>query len=291
METLYVWLFIFAGATMVVLGIFLLDSERELRKQRREIDVLRRNQRPSEPQGFETHPSAELMMRNKELTEKISSLSSELEESKRMLEELQGERHLRVSHSELKQQLQASQETIKELEAEQLRLAGVNPENQHLRDGIAKLHNQLQASEVQLGESPWQNREAERYEQLQNEIVELKQQAEEGQATARELEAVQEQLGAVESREMILKVQQHILEVQIENLQRALLMEKQAVQELDATRERLAGMERVCQELREENRRLEDDISRLQVQPAAANGCGGSEFSEHGLVKRAATLS
>src|SRR5215831_12570859 len=175
METLYVWLFIFAGATMVVLGIFLLASERELRKQRREIDVLRRNQRPSEPQGFETHPSAELMMRNKELTEKISSLSSELEDSKRVMEDLQNERHQRVSYSELKQQLQASQETIKKLEAEQLRLAGVNLENQHLRDEIAKLHNQLQASEVPLvGESAWKNREAERYAQLQNEIVELK---------------------------------------------------------------------------------------------------------------------
>ena len=82
---------------------------------------------------------------------------------------------------------------------------------------------------------------------------------------------------------MILKEQQHRLEVQIENLQRALFMEKQAVQELDATRERLAGMERVCQELREENRRLEDDISRLQVRPAADNGYGGSAFAERWL--------
>src|SRR5262245_6273554 len=284
METLYVWLFIFAGATMIVLGMVLLASERELRTQRREIDVLRRNQRPSEPQCLETHQSAELMMRNKELIEKISSLSSELEESKRMLEELQGERHLRVSHSELKQQLQASQEIIKEREVEQLRVAGVNFENQQLRDEITNLQNQLQASEIQLGESVWQNREAaERYAHLQNEIVELKQQAAKGQPTARELEAVQEQLGAVESRETILKVQQHMLEVQIENLQRALFMEKQAVQELDATKERLAGMERVCQELREENRRLEDDNSRWRVRPAAANGGGGSEFSERWL--------
>src|SRR5215813_7658456 len=228
METLYVWLFIFAGATMLVLGIFLLASERELRKQGREIDMLRRNQRPSEPQGFETHPSAELMMRNKELTEKISSLSSELEEGKRMIEELQSERHLRVSHSELKQQLQASQETIKELEVEQLRVAGVNFENQQLRDEITNLQNQLQASEIQLGESVWQNREAaERYAQLQNEIVELKQRAAKGQPTACELEAIPEQLDALESREMILKEHQHKLEAQIENLQRALFMEKQ----------------------------------------------------------------
>jgi hypothetical protein len=38
-------------------------------------------------------------------------------------------------------------------------------------------------------------------------------------------------------------------------------MAKKAVRELDATCERLAGMERVCQELPEENRQLEDDIS------------------------------
>src|SRR5262249_7278571 len=163
---------------------------------------LRRNQRPPEPQGFETHPSSELMTRNKELIEKISSLSSELEESKRMMEDLQSERHQRVSYFELKQQLQASQGTIKELEAEQLHLAGVNLENQHLRDEITHLQNQLQASEIQLGESALENREAEHNAQLQNEIVELKRQAEEGQATVRELEAVQEQLGAVESREM-----------------------------------------------------------------------------------------
>jgi chromosome segregation ATPase len=269
---------------MIALGIFLLASERELRKQRREIDELRRNHRPSEPQGFETNASAELMTRNKELIEKISSLSSELEESKRVVEDLQSERHQWVSDSELKQQLQASQGTIKELEAEQQRLAGVNFENQQLRDEIASLQNQLQASDIHLSESGWQNREAaERYALLQNEIVELKQQAAKGQATARELEAVQQQLAAVESREMNLKEHQYKLEAQIENLQRALFMEKKAVQELDATSERLAGMERVCQELREENRRLEDDISRWQVRPAAANGGGGSEFSERWL--------
>ena len=42
METLYVWLLTFAGATMV--GC-LLSSERELGKQRREINWLRRNHR------------------------------------------------------------------------------------------------------------------------------------------------------------------------------------------------------------------------------------------------------
>ena len=55
METLYVWLFIFAGATLVVLGILLLVSERELKKQRRELDELRRSRRISEAQGSENN--------------------------------------------------------------------------------------------------------------------------------------------------------------------------------------------------------------------------------------------
>ena len=449
METLLAWLLMFAAAAMIVLGILLLAAERELRKQRRELEKLRRNHRiraiigqlcpTSEAQGSETQPSAELTTRNKELIEKISSLSSELEESKRMVEELQCEQRQLVSAGELEQQLQASQETIKaleaeqqrlgginfenqqlreeienlrnqlqtsesllnttasqykevadrdlqlesdlaesrqqmdkltmknnelleminslssqlaasertveelrilqdhmpgiqsenqqlqtenqalreeiasvktqlgttasrcneavtqareitehnsrlqtevselsnqlqasqetirELEAKQQRLCGVNLENQQLREEIATLQNQLQTSETRLSESAWQNQEsAECYARLQNEVVELKRQAEEGQARVRELEATQEQLGMVESREMILSEEQDKLKAQIADLQRELDTGKEKVQELDATCERLAEMERVCQELREKNRRLEEEISRWQ---------------------------
>ena len=452
METLLAWLLMFAAAAMIVLGILLLAAERELRKQRGELEKLRRNHRiraiigqlcpTSEAQGSETQPSAELTTRNKELIEKISSLSSELEESKRMVEELQCEQRQLVSAGELEQQLQASQETIKaleaeqqrlgginfenqqlreeiknlrnqlqtsesllnttasqykevadrdlqlesdlaesrqqmdkltmknnelleminslssqlaaseqiveelrtlqdhmpgiqsenqqlhtenqalreeiasvktqlgttasrcneavtqareitehnsrlqtevselsnqlqasqetirELEAKQQRLCGVNLENQQLREEIATLQNQLQTSETRLSESAWQNQEsAECYARLQNEVVELKRQAEEGQARVRELEATQEQLGMVESREMILSEEQDKLKAQIADLQRELDTGKEKVQELDATCERLAEMERVCQELREKNRRLEEEISPWQERP------------------------
>ena len=452
METLLAWLLMFAAAAMIVLGILLLAAERELRKQRGELEKLRRNHRiraiigqlcpTSEAQGSETQPSAELTTRNKELIEKISSLSSELEESKRMVEELQCEQRQLVSAGELEQQLQASQETIKALEAEQQRLGGVNLENQQLREEIknlrnqlqtsesllnttasqykevadrdlqlesdlaesrqqmdkltmknnelleminslssqlaaseqtveelrtlqdhmpgiqsenqqlhtenqalreeiasvktqlgttasrcneavtqareitehnsrlqtevselsnqlqasqetireleakqqrlcgvnlenqqlreemATLQNQLQTSETRLSESAWQNQEsAECYARLQNEVVELKRQAEEGQARVRELEATQEQLGMVESREMILSEEQDKLKAQIADLQRELDTGKEKVQELDATCERLAEMERVCQELREKNRRLEEEISPWQERP------------------------
>src|SRR5262245_44634151 len=418
METLYVWLFFFAGATMIVEGIYLFASERELRKQRREIDMLRRNHRPSEP---------ELMARNKELVETISSLSAQLEESKRTVEELQCEQRqlmtageqaleaeqqrlgglnlenqqlreeigslqnqlqmneslinttasqykevadrnsqlaselaesrqqmdkltmkndelleminslssqlaarertveelqtlrdrlpglqsenqqlqtanqelheeianvkaqlgmtesrfseavtqvreitgrnskLQTEVSELTNQLQASQKSIETLEAEQQRLGGVNLENQQLREEIESLRSQLQASEVRFSESVRQNQEtAEHYARLQNEIAELKQQAEEGQTRARKLEGVQEQLGAVKSREITLREQQHKLEAQIAALQRELDTGKEKVQTLDATHKRLAEMEHICQQLGEENRRLKEEISQWQ---------------------------
>ena len=287
METLYFWLFIFAGATMIAAGTFLLTAERELGLQRRELERLRRNLRTFEAQGSERNPSAELVTKNKELVEKISFLSSQLEESRRMVEDLQSEQHQPVSDSELKQQLQVSQEAVHELEAEQKRLAGVNVENQQLCEEIATLRNQLQTSEIRLSEFAWQNQEAaERCLRLQSEIAKLKQQAEGGPVTAGELEAEQEQLGEVESREMIFREQQHKLEERIEDLQHKLSMERKAVQELDATRERLAGMERVCRELREENRRLEDEISCRQQMTMA-----GLQSLNDGVVKRAAIRS
>jgi chromosome segregation ATPase len=374
METLYVWLFGFAGATIMVLGMFLLSSERELKKQRREFDQLPKNKDLVEKisslssqldeskrtveqlKGEQQHLLDELqtseslvstttsqykeaadrnlqieselaesrqqmdkvMMRNNELMEMANSLSSKLAARERTVEELQGmqdrlpaiesdNRQLRSANqelqeemanvrkqlgttesrfgealtqgreiaehnsklqtevSELNHQVRASQEIIRELEAEHQRLGGVNFENQQLREEIATFRNQLRTSETQLSESAWKNQEvAGLCSRLQNEVAELKQQAEKGQAKARELEAMQEHLGKVESREMILIDQQHNLEAQIADLQRERLTGKEKVQELDATHKRLAEMEHVCQQLREENRRLEEEISRSQ---------------------------
>jgi uncharacterized membrane protein YccC len=161
METLLAWLLTFSPAAMIVLGILLLAAERELRKQRRELVKIRRNHRTSEAQGSEPYPSVELelMTKNKYLIEKISSLSSELEESKKTVEELQCEQRQLVSAGEIEQQLQASQEAIKAVEAEQQRLGGVNLENQQLRVEIENLRNQLQTSESLINTTASQYRE------------------------------------------------------------------------------------------------------------------------------------
>src|SRR4029453_5311309 len=86
METLYVWLFIFAGATMIVVGICLLASERELRKQRRELEEIRRNRRTSEGQSSEKHPSGELMTLNKDLAESRQQVDKLMMKNNELLE-------------------------------------------------------------------------------------------------------------------------------------------------------------------------------------------------------------
>lgn len=45
METLLAWLLMFAAAAIIVLGILLLAAQRELGKQRPELEKLRRNYR------------------------------------------------------------------------------------------------------------------------------------------------------------------------------------------------------------------------------------------------------
>jgi len=221
----------------------------------------------------------QLQTANQELREEIANIRTQLETAEsRLSEAVTQAREITESNSklqtevgELTNQLQASQKTIEELDAEQQRLGDVNLENQQLREEIATLRNQLQTSEARFSESARQNQEAaECYARLQNEIAELKQQAEEGQARTRELEAVQEQLSNVESREMTLREQQPKLEAQIAALQRELDTGKEKVRDLDVTHKRLAEMEHICQELREENRRLEEEMSRWRERLAGS---------------------
>src|SRR5215467_7713298 len=231
METLYVWLFIFAGATMVVLGVLLLAAERELRKQRREIDMLRRNHRTPEAQGSETHPSSELMTRNKELIETISSLSAQLEESKKTVEELQCEQRQLVSAGE------------KELEAEQQRLGGVNLENQQLREEIESLRNQFQTSESLINTTTNQYKEiADRNLQLESDLAESRQQMDK------------------------LTMKNNELLETINSLSSQLAVRERTVEELQILRDRLPGLQSENQHLQTENQALREGLANVKTQ-------------------------
>jgi chromosome segregation ATPase len=110
MDTIFIW--IIAGAAIGLLGIFLVASERELKSKRLELAELK-NKLTDVPaaENFnastdvypqENAASAELVAKNEELLQKVSSLSKNLEASESKLEQLETLRaHLNSKESEI----------------------------------------------------------------------------------------------------------------------------------------------------------------------------------------------
>jgi len=251
MENIFVWIFIFAGATIGLLGIFLIASERELKKKRREVEALAANlggdavdnaaDQPSDTPRAETQASGGLMARNSELLGEVSALSKKLD---------------------------AGQKTIEELQIGQRRLGGYQSENhqlrttnQQLQTEIANLKNQPQPSEHHLAGSASKDEEvSDRHSQLKPGLAALQQKLEEKEAQLREWEDSKERLANVESREAALRDQQQKLEIRTEELKRELSAGQEKIRELDATRARLEETETLHQQVCGENRRLQEEI-------------------------------
>ena len=162
METMYIWLLIFAGASLLLLGIFLFASDRNFRKHRRLVDASRPKHQFSESQRSEIRSPARLMPTNEELLEKIPSLlSRQHEEGQRMVEELQ---------------------------TGQRQLAGTGCDNHELQGKIVNLLKQLHANERRLSESAREiQRIGHQNSKLQTEVTNLKQQLKASQAKQQEL--------------------------------------------------------------------------------------------------------
>jgi hypothetical protein len=106
------------------------------------------------------------------------------------------------------------------------------------------------------------------------------------------LDALQQELAGAQSREMILTRRQGEQETQIAALQGELCSAEGKIQELDAARSRLAEMERAHQALRDENRRLNEELSRsaemqrLNLELRDENRRLGEELSRSAEMQR-----
>ncbi|HZA54122.1 MAG TPA: hypothetical protein VE616_07720 [Candidatus Udaeobacter sp.] len=227
MENLYVWLLIFAGTMIGLLGTLLLASERELRGKRGECEALRRNRtetimaRSTASKDSETQSSAELMMRNSELTAKISSLSSRLEESQRTVDKLQTE-----------------QQVLSDTQAANLKMCA---ENHHLQQEVANLRDRLQTNGRLLNATASQE-VADRHSRLQSELTELRQ-----------------QMNAVLTKNKALLENNDLLSNQLAANQRA-------GEDLQATRDRLSGIKSENQQLHAANQELRQQLADIQRQ-------------------------
>ena len=181
METLYIWLLIFAGAGLLLLGIFLFASDRNFRKHRRLVDASRPKHQFSESQRSEIRSPARLMPTNEELLEKIPSLlSRQHEEGQRMVEELQ---------------------------TGQRQLAGTGCDNHELQGKIVNLLKQLHANERRLSESAREiQRIGHQNSKLQMEVTNLKQQLKASQAKQQELLNQLQATKSIRNEELLAKI-------------------------------------------------------------------------------------
>jgi Bacterial SH3 domain len=181
METLYMWLLIFGGSGLLLLGIFLFASDRKFGKHHRLVDASRRKRQFSESQHSEIRSPARLMPTNEELVEKIPSLlSRQHEEGQRMVEELQ---------------------------TEQPQLAGTRCDNHEVQEKIVNLLKQLHANERRLSDSAREiQRIGHQNSKLQTEVTNLKQQLKASQAKQQQLLNQLQATKSIRNEELLAKI-------------------------------------------------------------------------------------
>ena len=255
MEDISLWILIFAGGAIGLLGVFLAASERELKKTRREAEGLAVQlenspkiitlDNPAESQPFDSVAVVGTSAKDQEFHDKIAYLTSELETSRRSTEELRSQRE----HSK------SSQVEILELRAT----------NQQLEGEIAHLKGELQSAEshVITALDDGQNAANDRI-QLQAVIADLQNQLEMHRVQVGELELARQQIAEFESRETIHKNEKKNAQAQIAVLRQEFLAAKEQVQELHATHDRMAELERLHQNAKHEILHLEEERSHWQ---------------------------
>lgn len=162
MDSTFVWILVFAGAAVALLGLFLLASERELKAKRREIEKLVTQLEnagagiaPVQPPFTPGDPAAELSdlrAQNRELQNELTALASKFESSRRKVYEIEASQQQRGDDPAETQRIRGLNEQLNRDLAE-LRTRLVQ-ERQSLEERIGGLERQLAADREKLSEFP-----------------------------------------------------------------------------------------------------------------------------------------
>ncbi|HEY7219655.1 MAG TPA: hypothetical protein VH985_14815 [Candidatus Binatia bacterium] len=196
MESLYPSLIILSGFALNLFGVFLLASGRRLRNKRRELEALTDNQsaKPvrasTASEDAEVHSSLELTTKTAALAKEISSLSSQLEDKQRRLDEYRHQQH---------------------------RLLSVQSDNQQLRETINDLRNQLEKTEEQ---STRRIQEVDDHgATLQADVAGLRQQLAEKEAAIESLQSALQQAAKMQGENQALCVENQRLQEEVVKFQ------------------------------------------------------------------------
>jgi hypothetical protein len=259
MESMFLWIVLFSGAAVLLLSVFLVASEKELKKKHGEInDLLTRldgARTASAPAGSEGGGNGAevtgLRAKNQELKQEMALLQDDLEAAHRAIEEFRADPA-------------ADGATLGQID--QLRRA-----NSQLDAQVEELRGQLQASPAQLvNASAPDSGASERQTQMENMLIDLKQQLEKSQAQVRQLESSPTPVDA-SAIEASYQEESQRLQARIAELEKDLSAGAEITLQLDTLQQRLRASEQVERELRDSLQRREDEIPLWQERIAASD--------------------
>ena len=258
MDSMFVWIVMFAGAAIALLAVFLVASEKELKKKRLEIDQLLTKlgdtpaavgaSGPGEmAPGFNSQELDQLRSRNEELEGELAAVSSKLQPSANTNEEVElAQRDVEIAKSNA-QWLQTS--------------------NDELKAKVDDLKNRLQASEARAnGSASGSQGTTDQQRELEREVADLREQLAASKSQSREFDGIEHKLANVDVIESNHREEKIRLEAQIAELEKALSAARAAsTHEAASLREQLAESERLQQLMRDERRGLEQEMTRWQT--------------------------
>ena len=261
MESMFLWIVLFSGAAVLLLSLFLIASEKELKKKRGEInDLLTRMEdaptalapATSEAGGNGAEVTG-LRAKNQELKKEMALLQDDLEAAHRAIDELRSNRPAAANGATLG-------------EIAQLRNA-----NSQLDAQVEELRRQLQASAAQHDTaSAADSGASERQTQLENALIDLKQQLEKSQTQVRQLESSPMPVVDASASEASHQEESQRLQARIAELEKDLSAGAEITRELDTLQRRLRESEKQEQELRDSLQRRENEIPQWQERIAAS---------------------
>jgi hypothetical protein len=237
MDGTITWMLVVAGATVALLGAFLVASEKELRKKRREVASLAAKlSRPNTGTVVDDYQInlAKLENANKELQEQLTGVSSRSESTERQFAQLETE----------KRQLEVS--------------------NQKLNDEASALRQQLNS--VSHANEEYHIERAAFDEQLatiESELKSTKAKLEQAKVRIEELENADDP-SALANAERLLTESRIDFENNLKSLQRELADREDKLQAFDTVNRQLLDLEHKYDKALHDNRQLQQEITRRQ---------------------------
>jgi hypothetical protein len=252
MDSMFVWILLFSGAAITLLAVFLVASEKELKKKRLEIDELLA--KLSVTPGAESLAGSEssiaannqeldqLRAKNQQLERELAAVSSRLESGTSASEELQlAERNVEIA--------QANAQWLKN-------------NNDELKTEIEELKSRLVAGEAHSGDFDRSGYAGvERQQELEQEVTDLRALLAEARSQSRAVDGTD--IPAMESSH---RQEKNDLESRIADLEREISAISAArADESAALRNQLADAEQIQQSLRHNQYGLEQELNQLQT--------------------------